>query len=271
MKKSNIHLNKWYLDFHGNNGETAICYAAKLTWHGFTVNYSSFIHKLPGEEVTTKTHFRNAQLPLKKENVITWQDDKLQVEGTWEAAAKPIESRLYDSENGYLDWKCFQPASRVDLNLNGRILKGNGYAEQLILTTYPWHIPMNHLRWGRFHTQDDAMVWIEIREKDKKQWLWLNGKNIPNCNIEDHEISSKEENFILKLDRQGILESEKKIYQVVEKLLKFLPGFNKIMPVKFLMADNHKWLSKGEFKKANSEITEGTAIHEWVNFNAQSR
>ena len=32
------------------------------------------------------------------------------------------------------------------------------------------------------------MVWIELREKDKQQWLWLNGEKIENCIIEDDRI-----------------------------------------------------------------------------------
>lgn len=270
MKKSNIHLNKWYLDFVGDNGEALICYAAKLTWHGFTANYTSLIHKVPGEEVRVSTHFRKFQLPLKKDGIITWQDDKLEVEGSWEAVAKPIENRIYDSGNGYLDWKCYQPASRVKLKIKGRMLEGIGYAEQLVLTALPWNIPMNQLRWGRFHSPMDTLVWIELREKDKIQWLWLNGEIIPDGIIENDRVSSREGDFQLILDRTTVLESEKKIYQVVQKLLKFLPGFNKIMPVKFLMANNNKWLSKGEFQKGGSENVQGIAIHEWVNFNPQS-
>ena len=71
----------------------------------------------------------------------------------------------------------------------------------------------------------------------------------------------------MKLDRSVVLESEKKIFQVVQKLLCYLPGFNKLMPSEFLMANSHKWLSKGEFQKNGSPVTQGMAIHEWVNFN----
>ncbi|NND79531.1 MAG: hypothetical protein HKN53_06515, partial [Maribacter sp.] len=111
--------------------------------------------------------------------------------------------------------------------------------------------------------------WIELRKETKQQWLWLNGERIINCTIEDDQISSSEKNFLLKLDCAVVLESEKKIYQVVHKLLRYLPGFNKLMPAEFLMADNHKWLSKGAFQKNGSPVTHGMAIHEWVNFNAQ--
>lgn len=269
MKKSNFHLNKWYLDFLGDDGETVICYSAKLSWHGITVSYTSYIHKIPGKDVKLNSHFRNAQLPDKNDKIITWYDNKLEIDGKWEAISKPLECRIYDSEKGYLDWNCYQPASNVRLSIEGRMLKGKGYAEQLILTALPWNIPMNDLRWGRFHSTNYNMVWIELREENTKQWLWLNGENILNCSINDDQIWSKDKNFQLRLDRKVVLESEKKIYKVLSKLLKYLPGFEKVMPVKFLMADNHKWLSKCEFQKGDSEVIHGTAIHEWVNFNSK--
>ena len=225
-------------------------------------------YRIPGEEIKVSSHFRNVQLPLRKDEVITWADDNLEVKGNWKATLNPIECRIFDSEKGYLDWYCFQPRSDVELRINNRNLKGNGYAEQLILTALPWHIPMNELRWGRFHSLHETMVWIELRKEDRKHWFWLNGESILDGTIEDDQVLSSKKNFLLKLDRKVVLESEKKIYKVVEKLLHYLPGIKKVMPLKFLMADNHKWLSKGEFQKNNSGIYHGLAIHERVDFNS---
>lgn len=269
MKKSNFHLNKWYLDFVGTNGEAIICYSAILSWHGFSVNYTSLIEKYPGKEVQSKSHFHHAHLPRKTDRTITWADDRFQISGRWEASTEAIDSRLVDSEKGYLDWHCFQPASKVHLKIEGKTLHGEGYAEQLVLTVIPWYIPMKELRWGRFHSLESTVVWIEIRDQDKKQWLWVNGKPVLDCSIENEIISSKDKNFQLRLNGERVLESEKKIFQVVEKLLKFLPGFNKMMPVKFLMADNRKWLSKGKLENDDLAVETGIAIHEWVNFNPQ--
>ena len=110
------------------------------------------------------------------------------------------------------------------------------------------------------------MVWIELRNEEKEQWLWLNGKRVLNSIIEDDAIESTDPEFKLILDRKVVLESEKKIFNVVTKLLRFLPGFNKMMTAKFLMATNMKWLSQGQFYKNGSLISNGQAIHEWVNF-----
>jgi hypothetical protein len=38
------------------------------------------------------------------------------------------------------------------------------------------------------------------------------------------------------------------------------------MPLNFLMADEYKWLSKGQLQANNKTLSNGMAIHELVNF-----
>ena len=263
-----FHLNKWFLDFVGASGEAMIFYSAKLTWHGLSTSYTSWLRYDAASGVSLKSRFRNVQIPRIKDNTITWNDTKFGVSGTWISSAKMVQTRIFDSEEGFLEWKCYQPASQVQLSINNNALEGRGYAEQLILTVPPWRIPMDELRWGRFGSDENNMVWIELRKKDKRQWLWLNGEKIDNCIIEDDHISLPGKGLVLNLDRGVQLESEKKIFSVVEKLVSYIPGFNKVMPVHFLMADEFKWLSKGQLQAHGKDIATGMAIHELVNFKA---
>jgi len=263
-----FHLSKWFLDFIGDQGEAMIFYAAKLTWHGWSASYTSWLRYDAASGVDLKSRFRHVQIPQLKDNMITWNDPKFGISGTWESKAKMIQSLIFDSEEGSLDWKCFQPASKVQLRINDKVLKGSGYAEQLILTALPWRIPMDELRWGHFGSDENNMVWIELREKDKRQWLWLNEEKIENCIIEDDHIVLPEKDLVLNLDQGIRLESEKKIFSVVEKLIRYIPGFNKVMPLNFLMADEIKWFSKGHLQEHSKNIASGMAIHELVNFNA---
>ena len=113
--------------------------------------------------------------------MITWSDRQFGVSGCWKSLTTPVNARLFDSGEGFIDWKCHQPASNVTLKFNERTIEGIGYAEQLILTVPPWKIPMDELRWGRFGSSGNQMVWIELREEEKWQWLWLNGEKIKNC------------------------------------------------------------------------------------------
>ncbi len=268
MKKNNFLLDKWFLDFVGNNGEAMIIYIAKLTWHGTTVHYTCHVHYNLQEGIKIRSRFRNTQPPIVKDGLITWSDEKFGIDGRWRFNGNPLKSRLIDSEEGQLNWYCLQPASNVLLRIKNKVLEGRGYAEQLILTIPPWNIPMHELRWGHFGSNEYQLVWIEIRENSKKQWLWLNGEEMNNCIIEDDHIEIPEKNYLIKLNQEVVMESGKKIYSVVEKLVEYVPGFKKIMPLQFLMANNSKWLSNGQFQKNGKTITNGIAIHECVNFNA---
>ena len=265
----NFHLEKWFFDFVGESGDAMIFYSAKLKWNGWSASYTSWLRYDVVSGVSLKSRFRNIQIPLIKDDLITWSDSKFDVSGTWKSKSKMIQARLYDSEEGFLDWNCYQPSSKVKLKINGTLQEGNGYAEQLILTVPPWKIPMDELRWGRFGSDENNMVWIEMKEKETRKWLWLNGEKIENCSIEDDHILLNDLHLALNLDRRVVLESEKKIFSVVEKLIRYIPGFNKVMPISFLMADEFKWLSKGQLQSHGKITDSGMAIHELVNFKAK--
>jgi len=261
-----FYINKWFLDFTGRDGEAMIFYAAKLIWHGLSANYTSWINYNPLSGVKVKSRFRNVNFPEKNENSITWNDKKFGVSGKWESTAGPVQSRLYDSEEGYLDWFCYQPASHVKLNVNGKSMEGCGYAEQLIMTVPAWRIPMDELRWGRFVSKQNNLVWIELRKDERMKWLWVNGEKEIECIIENESVSVPNKDQQLELDKGVVLEFEKKIQSVVEKIIRYIPGFNKLIPIQFIMADETKWLSNGRLLINGQVISEGKAIHELVNF-----
>lgn len=261
-----IYLDKWFLDFIGDKGEAMIFYAAKLHWGLFSVPYTSWMQYIPGAGVSIRSRFRQVSIPERTEDQIQWADPLFQVQGLWKARTEPVRARLFESEEGYLDWNCFQPVSHVQLKINDRVMTGTGYAEQLILTALPWKIPMDQLRWGRWSSEADNLVWIELRKGKKQQWIWLNGIQWKEGLIEDDRIILDSGKISLTLDRSVVLESEKKISSVMENLLKYLPGFKKLMPLQFLMADECKWLSNGQLTRNKVPGGRGMAIHELVDF-----
>lgn len=269
-QKSGFYLDKWFLDVVTDEGEAMIFYAAQLVWKGWTVPYTSWLHYQPGsgQGVQQRSRFRNVQMPLHNEGMIRWSDARFGVEGEWQAAADPLQARLFDSEEGYLDWRCFQPVSRVQLHIGDTLVKGRGYAEQLILTAPPWKIPMDELRWGRMSSEKNYLVWVEIKEKRNQQWLWWNGERVGDAVIQDDQIALPKQELLIKLDRSVELEGEKKIFTVVGDLLKFIPGFDQVMPLQFLMADERKWLSRSQLYSREQLRSSGMAIHELVDFKA---
>jgi hypothetical protein len=92
---------------------------------------------------------------------------------------------------------------------------------------------------------------------------------VENCTIEDDRIILPDQGLTLDMDRQVVLNADKNIFSVVEKMLSYLPGFKKAIPLQFLMADNFKWLSRSKLSDGNQTLAEGMTIHEFVNFKPQ--
>lgn len=264
--ESKFKINKWYLDFICEDGQAMIFYSAELHWHGSKVPYTSFLHYIPNESVKVKSHFGKAHSPISDGNSIRWADSKFSIEGIWQPRAASISERLFESDSGHLDWFCYQPSSDVVLNLNGKEFFGKGYVEMLTLSTYPWKIPMNELRWGRFANGNLVVVWVEILHHKTNKWLWVNGEKSTDFAISDDSIIITDNDIEIRFDKGIILESEKKISNVVEKFTRFIPKFNSIIPANFLMADECKWLSHTETRCGKNYYHDGMAIHEFVDF-----
>lgn len=266
-----FHLSKWFLDFTGYDGETMIFYSANMKWHHIPVEYTSWLHYKQDDKVKSGYRFSRVQEPKRNLNKIIWNDLKFGFSGVWRAAATPISARIFESSEGFLEWNCFQPAAKVQIETKEGTKTGWGYAEQLILTVPPWKIPMDELRWGRFISDTDHIVWIELKSQETRNWMWRNSERVNLFSIGDKQLTLPDIDLNLALDQRQVLESEKKIASVTGKIVRFIPGFNKFMPVNFLLSDETKWLSRGTLTQNGITKTEGFAIHELVQFNSNKQ
>jgi hypothetical protein len=268
QKPVDFFLSKWYLDYIGENGETMIFYAAELNWFHRKVCYSSWLSYDLNSGTSLKSTFRNVSFPVVMNNTILWSCPKFGISGKWKPLEKMLQARIFESEDGNVDWICYQPASEVHLRVKDKDMAGKGYVERLVLTVPPWKIPCDELRWGRFASGDISIVWTEIRGNETLQWVWFKGEQTGEGVITDEYISLPDKNLILNLDRAEELEADKKILSVVRKLIRYIPGIKESVPLNFLMADTCKWLSRGILVGSNNK-SEGMAIHELVNFRAR--
>lgn len=264
-KKNELFLDKWYLDFVSNKGESMIIYSSLLTWKSVKIPYTSYLFYDSKNGLKEKSRLSKVSTPIMDDDII-WNDQVFEMSGKWESMTRPIEARLFDSNKGSLNWHCHQPMSSVQFLWRGKEFKGKGYVEQLKLSVYPWRIPIHELRWGRYSDDSYNMVWIAYGEKQQRQWLWMNGEFFATCLIQDHLIRIPEKNMELEISKVVVLESERKIQNVVKKLIRYIPGFEKVIPLGFLMADEFKWLSKGVLKNKGSIVSGGNVIHELVQF-----
>lgn len=264
--KGAFYLNKWYLDYIDPSGEMMIFYAAELHWHTWKIRYTSRIHQSPGQATQEKSRFRNVTMPEFHNQYISWSDPYFEVEGIWKSLADPIQTRLFETPDGYMDWNCYQTKSDVQLVFQGRKLHGTGYVEQLQATIPPWQLPMSELRWGRFGSNHHHLVWIAWQHEQSRLWVWMDNDPVQVAHITDDLIELPHNKMNLQLTKIATIESEKKIASVISKISRFIPGIKKWIPLHYLTADEHKWISRGQLFHDNKLIEEGMAIHEYVDF-----
>ena len=102
--RDKFYLKKWFLDCVSEEGEAMIFYAAKLKWHGLVVPYTSWLHHNPVAGTSQRSRFHNIHMPEKNDRSIYWKDSRFQIDGKWDTHVSPIQARLFESDEGYLDW-----------------------------------------------------------------------------------------------------------------------------------------------------------------------
>jgi hypothetical protein len=126
----------------------------------------------------------------------------------------------------------------------------------------PWQLPIDELRWGRFLSNSDAVVWIDWIGEVKQSLLFHNGVRMNNCSITDNEIKINGNEIVLALTEKSILREGR----LVSTMLSRIPGIDKIVPAQILQTHECKWRSRGVLKKKDFPPTSGWAIHEVVRF-----
>jgi len=268
-ENSEFRLTKWFLDCITDEGEAVIFYAAKLDWLGWEIPYSSCLSYAPDKGTDYRFSFQPNQLPVREDTSIRWSDHHFGVEGIWQSKSAPISERLYESNEGFLEWNCFQAAGNAHLQINDREVSGKGYVEKMVLTIEPWKLPIDELRWGRFSSQENPAVWIEWSGDQPRSLLWFRGKRLENPIIEDSRVTVAEQNLLLEMDQGVVLESEEKIMQVVGNIISHFPGISHSIPTRFLKAEEIKWLSHGTLHILGEPNCNGWIIHELVQFKPQ--
>ena len=265
---SKFFLSKWFFDFTAETGEAMIFYSARLDYYTWRADYTCWLNYDPISGTSEISRFDNVPVPFVKDGVITLNDPVSGVSGTWESMAPMVQSRIFQSGEGFVDWNCFQPLSSVKIKIHDRNLAGRGYVEQTVLTIPPWKIRIRELKWGHFISEEYNIVWIGLENREIQHWTWVNGEIIHECIIRNDVIIIPEKGLELSLDMDVTLESEKKIMSVIKKIFRYIPVFKRTIPGEFLMADERKWLSKSSLKIRDILLAKGMSIHEHVKFNS---
>jgi hypothetical protein len=205
--------------------------------------------------------------PIASGKTIWWQDPGFRLEGRWESAVPPVSCRLFEGEEGRVDWYCHHPASDFRLTLGDEPpMEGHGYVECLEMSLPPWKIGFNELRWGRFADPEAPLAWIDWKGDVARSWVF-DGQTVEagTAIIRDDSIDLPHTHKKLLLNNPIVIEDKEKIMEVMHNLVSWLPGIDRFTPLRFLKARETKWRSEAKLIVPGGEKT-GWAIHELVTF-----
>ena len=251
------------MDCVSDTGDVFIGYAALLRWKAFTLKYSSVLERQNDQPTEVRTSLVKFSTPQVTDSLLHWSSDSLGVNGTWKALCAPVERTLFESEAGDIKWRCLQPRAAADIYIGRerRLLRGLGYAEHIAITIAPWQLPIEELRWGRFLSERDSLVWIDWRGPHPLRLVLKNGVEAEAAEVNDSEVSLDEGRQILRLEEKQILREG----TLINTALSAIPGIGKILPLRSLNTYECKWRSRGLLEdSASPEVGEGWAIHEIV-------
>ena len=167
-------LVKWYLDCVTDEGEVAIVYGTEISWHG--------IHSVDRRACRFRRSRRNANVDFlvglrKTGNRIAIEVPEQGVRaGVWDADSAACERVVYETGAGKVKWNCMQPRSASAVRLDDpQSSSGMGYAECVTLTMAPSRLPLRVLRWGRFVSSRNWMVWVDWKGSHETSFAFVDG------------------------------------------------------------------------------------------------
>lgn len=258
-----LSVSKFYTDCIDEKGNIFIGYTGIVKWRNFRFNYSNFLFYdvLKGKFQTDYSIKKNL-FPEWCYPQFKWTHQPLKIAGEWNSLQPPVEEKLLENNEQFINWSCLQPLSEAKVQLGETLIEGLGYTEKLDLEVNPPNLPFETLRWGRFTTKDTSIVWIEWRGEIPLKLVYLNGVKYENIEISDESVKIYDVHLELKLTES--LELRKG--SLLETVFKNLHWLTKRFPIKMLSTFECKWRSKGVLidKGEEKSVKSGWAIHEIV-------
>jgi hypothetical protein len=249
-------LSKWYLDCVTDSGDTAIAYAGLVRWGPVHLSYSSLLEST-GDRLRNRHTLRPRAEPAVGRGSIRWAMDALKVSGEWQADSVELREKIFSSDAGSVDWHCLLPRARARMNAK----RGLGYAEHLTMTVAPWNLPIRTLRWGRFASPSDWVVWIDWQGDFSRRIAYCNGISVPISRLDDGRIDF-EDGTRLTMDCSLVLRQG----QLGATALSVIPGVRDTFPGRLLQVNETKWRSRAQFETPGRPAVESWAIHEIVSW-----
>jgi len=255
-------LTKWYVDCVDAAGRSAIVYWSALSWRGLQLSVHNLALHEPGVPARYWGGFSRAPEPEVRGGTLTWRPGAPGWSLTGHALGRPFGLRLFERDEGAVDWQCEACPLRLEITLpEGRSLSGLGYAERLTLGLAPWALPIDELRWGRWiaDTGESSMVWIDWRGSHPLTVIFVDGSQTTAGAVGDDRVDAGAWRLALSIPR--LLH-----HRAIRDVVGDAGPLAHLLPEAWLDVQDRKWMSRGTLEAAGAPPATGWAIHEVVRF-----
>ena len=254
-----VRLSKWYLDCVSDSGEVALLYWATLRWGPFGLRYGAALHRSPDAPPTARYTLHPGAPPDRHGDTgVRWVSDRLEIRARWDGGPPAIRRTLFDGPTGAIEWDCLLPRASASVTIGPHAVNGLGYVERLTMTLPPWRVPCDELRWGRFLSESEHLVWIDWRGPVPRTWVFAHGAEHQSAKISTHAVTVADAGIRLEMGRSADLRTgtlRRTALSPLRWLVSILPRWRH--------AHEEKWLAAGTLT-APSGTSTGWIIHERV-------
>lgn len=255
-------LSKWYLDCVAPDGRVAIGYWASLAWRDLSITWQQVTLHEPGKPPRRQSNLSASPPPDVGVDAITWRAPALDCTVVVRSRHRPIQQRLLDDNSGIVEWRADAPAAAVSVSLGGCApMHGTGYAERLLVTVLPWHLPIRELRWGRWidAAAHHSVVWIDWRGESPRTWVFVDGMLAASSAVTDERVSAG--TVDLRIGERRTLDTSS-----LSQIAATIPPLRAVVPRSLLALQQTRWCSDATLTDGNAPALNGQAIHEVVVF-----
>jgi len=251
-------LSKWYLDCVTDTGDALILYWASIRWGPSQLHYGAALRNPESGEPTHRYTLRPGSEPTVVDTGLQWTCPRLDLSGTWGTRSAGIERTLLDGPQGMIQWHCVSPKADATIRIGNETVQGLGYAEHLTMTLKPWRLPFDELRWGRFLSAADTLIWIQWRGSMPRTWVWVDGAERQRAAVTEDRVELPEDGIVLDLRGGRALRSGR----LATTALRPIRVLTTLIP-RWRTAHETKWLTRGTLSRQDTRST-GWAVHEVV-------
>lgn len=177
------------MDCIDNHGNCFIIYWAKVEFFLIRFVYSGLVFCDEKGFTTEKSTLSKTDKPI-IDGSVSFNSIYFNTDMELIRINDPINCVLYkDGNNNDLKWNCHHPKALAEIRFNNNIYKGFGYAETLYSLTKPWNLPIDELRWGRFLSETDTVIWIYWAGTHAVNKLFFNGMEYKDADFKEDTIS----------------------------------------------------------------------------------